>query len=85
MALKKAPYVNGIVEGLSEEEILSIQEKLQAIQAEFDPTDEQPTCDTFYLVVTYVKNHSSDTDFILINGDTAEHCLAYVKEESVVE
>lgn len=77
----EAPHTNGIVEGLAEEQILSIKEKLKAIQNEFSPSYEQPVCDTFYLVVEYTKAHDKEEGFIRVNGDTAEYCLAYEPAE----
>lgn len=74
MALSQPPKINGLME-LTEEEILSIKTKLVAIQIAFEPTDEQPTCDTFYLTATY----NSENDF-KINGDTMSYILGYVAE-----
>lgn len=75
MALKQPPHINGIDESLTEDRILVIQAYLQAIQTAFEPTDEQPVCDTFYVTSTYNKANVGKE----INGDTCEYCLAYVE------
>jgi hypothetical protein len=75
MALKKPPFVNGVME-LTAEQGTEIQVKLVAIRDAFDPTDEQPVCDTFYLTATY---NLENPDFP-INGDTCEFLLAEVGE-----
>jgi hypothetical protein len=79
MNFPQPPEVNGILE-LTEEQTLSIQEKLVTIQNEFQPSYDQPVCDTFYLVVTYTQKHEKDADFIRINGDTAQHVLSFSTE-----
>jgi hypothetical protein len=78
--LKQPPNVNGIMQ-LTEEQILAIQAKLQAIQSAFEPTDEQPVCDTFYITATYNRENVGSE----CNGDTVEYILAYVKEETPSE
>jgi hypothetical protein len=77
MALKKAPYVNGLMD-LTDDEKVEIKGKLQVIVAEFDPTDEQPVADTFYITATYNRENP---DFP-INGDT---CQALLQEVPVTE
>jgi hypothetical protein len=67
---KQPPFVNGIMT-LTDTEITDIQTALQAIQTAFVETDEQPVCDTFYLVSTYNKENTDSP----INGDTAEYVL----------
>jgi hypothetical protein len=71
MAIKQPPFVNGEMT-LTDTQVTDVKAKLQAIQAAFVPTDEQPVCDTFYLVSTYNK---ANADFP-INGDTADMLLA---------
>jgi len=71
MALKQPPEVNGIMD-LTTDEVLEIQAKLQIIVSSFEPTDERPVCDTFYMTATY--NNENE---IKINGDTATYCLYY--------
>ena len=70
MALKQPPFINGVME-LTEEQATDIQAKLVAIRDAFDPTDEQPVCDTFYLTSTY--NRANPT--MPINGDTCQMLL----------
>jgi hypothetical protein len=77
MALKQPPYVNGEMT-LTDEEVLEIQAKLIAIRDVFDPTDEQPVCDTFYLTSTYNRENPT----FPINGDT---CNALLTEQTVIE
>ncbi|MGP0689833.1 hypothetical protein ACW5UC_25125 [Priestia aryabhattai] len=74
------PHVNGIMD-LTEEEILIIKEDLIEIQDAFVPDDYVSYCDTQYLVSHYNDAHPD----MLINGDTANYCLQYVKEEPVAE
>jgi hypothetical protein len=71
MVLKKPPFVNGIIEGLTDTQITDFQTKLVAIRDAFVETDEQPVCDTFYLTSTYNRDN---VDFP-INGDTCEYVL----------
>ena len=71
MALKKPPFINGLMD-LTEEQATDIQAKLVVIRDAFDPTDEQPVCDTFYLTSTYNRENP---DFP-INGDTCNMLLA---------
>lgn len=80
MAKAVPPQVNGVMD-LTEEEILSIQAELVVIQEAFEPDDYVVYCDTQYLVSHYNDAHQD----LLINGDTAEYCLQYVKEETVEE
>jgi len=80
MAKAVPPQVNGIMD-LTEEEVLSIQAELIAIQDAFEPDDYVVYCDMQYLVSHYNDAHPE----LLINGDTAEYCLQYVKEEQPVE
>ena len=77
MALKQPPYVNGEMT-LTDEEVTEIQTKLIAIRDAFDPTDEQPVCDTFYLTATYNRENPT----FPINGDT---CNALLAEEVPTE
>jgi hypothetical protein len=77
MALKQPPFVNGEMT-LTDEQIVDIKAKLVAIRDAFDPTDEQPVCDTFYITATYNKEN---IDFP-INGDT---CNALLTEQPVIE
>jgi hypothetical protein len=77
MALKQPPFVNGEMT-LTDEQIVEIQAKLVAIRDAFDPTDEQPVCDTFYITATYNKENPT----FPINGDT---CNALLTEQPVIE
>jgi hypothetical protein len=70
MAIKQPPFVNGEMT-LTDTQVTDVKTKLQAIQAAFVPTDEQPVCDTFYITATYNKENQ---DFLL-NGDTVEAVL----------
>jgi hypothetical protein len=76
MALKQPPFVNGEME-LTEEEISEIKGKLEVIVSSFDPTDEQPVADTFYITATYNRENP---DFP-INGDTCQALLNPVEGE----
>jgi hypothetical protein len=71
MALKQPPFVNGLMT-LTDEQALDIQTKLVAIRDAFDPTDDQPVCDTFYLTSTYNRQNPT----FPINGDTCQMLLA---------
>jgi hypothetical protein len=57
---------------LTDEQVKTIKDQLLQIQTAFVPSDEQPVCDTFYLVSTYNKANQT----LPINGDTAEMLLA---------
>jgi hypothetical protein len=70
MALKQPPYINGTMT-LTDEQITDLQTKLVAIRDAFEPTDDVPICDTFYLTATYNREN---VDFP-INGDTCEYVL----------
>jgi hypothetical protein len=83
MAIKQPPYVNGIVTALMDNPVVctAVQGKLDEIRSAFDPTDEQSVCDTFYITATYNRtvagtNIDATNKYPLINGDTAEACLA---------
>lgn len=67
---KQPPHVGGVME-LTANEIATIKMKLQDIQTVFIETDDQPVCDTFYLVSTFNKLNAGNE----INGDTAEFIL----------
>lgn len=71
MAIKQPPFVNGIMT-LTDEQSTDIKTKLIAIRDAFEPTDEQPVCDTFYLVSMYNQAFTDEP----INGDTCEMLLA---------
>jgi hypothetical protein len=68
---KQPPYVNGEMV-LTDEQVKTIKDQLLQIQTGFVPSDEQPVCDTFYLVSSYNKENQD----LLINGDTAEMLLS---------
>lgn len=68
--LEQPPNVNGIM-SLTSAQKAAIKTKLKTIQTAFTPTDEQPVCDTFYLVSTYNKQNVGNE----INGDTTEFIL----------
>jgi hypothetical protein len=68
---KQPPYVNGEMV-LTDEQVKTIKDQLLQIQTAFVPSDEQPVCDTFYLVSSYNKENQD----LLINGDTAEMLLS---------
>lgn len=71
MALKQPPFVNGKMT-LTTEQATEIQGKLTVIRDAFDPTDDQPVCDTFYLTATYNRENPT----FPINGDTCQMLLA---------
>jgi hypothetical protein len=71
MALSQPPKINGNMT-LTDEQALDIQAKLVAIRDAFDPTDDQPVCDTFYLTSTYNRQNPT----FPINGDTCQMLLA---------
>lgn len=82
MLLKSPPNENGIME-LTEEEIISIKAKLQAIIDSFIPDDYQATITTQWLVAKYNEQNKGSE----INGDTAEYILAYqpIMEQPIEE
>lgn len=69
--MAQPPSVNGVMD-LTTAELSSILTKLQAIQSAFQPTDEVPVCDTFYLTATYNQQNPTAP----INGDTCEHVMS---------
>lgn len=83
MEFPQIPAGNGLVE-LTEEQTLAIQAKLQAIVNAFTPSFDEPTVTNQYIVGQYIKLHESDVDYISINGDTCQYCLAYGVETSEV-
>jgi hypothetical protein len=81
MALKQPPFVNGEMT-LTDAQIKDIHDKLVVIRDGFDPTDEQPVCDTFYITATYNRENPT----FPINGDTCEALLVEVAvEQPVIE
>jgi hypothetical protein len=68
---KLPPSVNGVAD-LTAAQIKTIYGKLIVIRDAFVETDEQPVCDTFYLVATYNKANKGNE----VNGDTAEYVLS---------
>jgi hypothetical protein len=79
MEFPQVPAGNGLVD-LTEEQTLLVQGKLQTIVSEFVPTFDEPNITTQYIVGEYIKRHEKDADFIRINGDTAQHVLAFSTE-----
>jgi hypothetical protein len=77
MALKQPPFINGEMT-LTDAQIKDIHDKLVTIRDGFDPTDEQPVCDTFYITATY----NCENPTFPINGDT---CEALLVEQPVIE
>jgi hypothetical protein len=77
MALKQPPFINGEMT-LTDAQIKDVKDKLVSIRDAFDPTDEQPVCDTFYITATYNKENPT----FPINGDT---CNALLTEETPTE
>lgn len=68
--LVNPPHSNGIMQ-LTEEERLSIKEKLQVIQSEFVPTNNEEVLSIHGLVSIYnIENIDNE-----INGDTAQSIL----------
>lgn len=67
---QQPPFANGVME-LTDTEKATIKSKLEAIQAAFEPTDEEPVLSTHGLVSRY---NQQNPDFP-INGDTAEFIL----------
>ena len=72
------PTVNGVQE-LTEAEILEIQTKLQTIETEFIPTEDEPILSLHGLVSRYNQANVGAE----INGDTAQFCLAYTTETQI--
>lgn len=68
--MAQPPNTSGVMT-LVEADRVAIRTKLETIRSGFVPTDEQPICDTFYLVSTYNKANVGEE----INGDTAEDLL----------
>ncbi len=60
---------------LTEAEFTTLAGELLTIRDGFVETDEQPVCDTFYIVSTYNKVHTDSP----INGDTCEYVLSNVE------
>ncbi|PLR84658.1 hypothetical protein CVD25_01085 [Bacillus canaveralius] len=67
---QQPPNTNGQMI-LTELETSDIKGKLQVIKDAFEPSDEQPAADTFYLTVAYNRANP----VFLINGDTVEMLL----------
>lgn len=65
---------------LTDEQAIDIKAKLIVIRDAFVETDEQPVCDTFYLVSTYNRENPDSP----INGDTAQAILAEEQPSSEV-
>jgi N12 class adenine-specific DNA methylase len=80
MATQEAPHTNGVME-LTEEEILIIRERLEAIKEAFVPDFYTEYPDTFYLVSTYNKTYPDE----VINGDTCSYVMSYRTEEEQEE
>jgi hypothetical protein len=75
MSIKQPPQIGGVMD-LTPEQETDLKAKLEAIVQAFEPTDEQPVCDTFYVTATYNR----DNEFKL-NGDTVEYLLQPQTEE----
>jgi hypothetical protein len=69
MSIKQPPQIGGVMD-LTPEQETDLKAKLEAIVQAFEPTDEQPVCDTFYIKATYNR----ENDFKL-NGDSVEWIL----------
>jgi hypothetical protein len=76
VALRDAPHTGGVME-LTEEEILVIRERLEAIKEAFVPDEYTSYADTFYLVATYNREYPDE----VINGDTCQYVMSYKTEE----
>ena len=63
------PTINGVMD-LTAEEQATIKLALQQIQTDFEPSEDAPICDVFYMVAAY--NRQND---LKINGDTATSLL----------
>jgi hypothetical protein len=76
------PYIDGTCSFTDNDTIcMAVQTKLNDIRTAFQPSADQQVVDTFYITATYnstVAGTKIDdtTTFPVINGDTAEHCLA---------
>lgn len=80
--LPQPPFTNGVVE-LSETKTTTLRKQLDAIIADFEPTEEYPVISTFYLVVAHTKKHGSQSTFTQLNGDTVEYLLSLVEETPI--
>jgi hypothetical protein len=72
--LPQPPHVNGVME-LSATKIETLRNQLDAIVAEFTPSEEYPVISTFYIVVKHTQKHGEQTTFTQLNGDTVEFLL----------
>lgn len=76
MAIKQPPYANGVMV-LTDEQIIDIKTKLDVIISAFEPSDEQPVIDTFYITSTFNKENPDAP----VNGDTVQFILTPVEEQ----
>jgi hypothetical protein len=74
MEFPQVPAGNGLVE-LTEEQVTAIKAKLKAIVEGFQPSFDEPTITTQYIVGQYIKLHEADEDYVPLNGDTAQAVL----------
>lgn len=73
--LPQPPNCNGVME-LSNTERETLRNQLDAIIADFAPSEEYPVISTFYLVVEHTRKHGAQTSFTQLNGDTVEFLLS---------
>lgn len=80
MINQNPPHTNGIME-LSNTDQDRLRNQLVNIRDSFVPTDDQPVCDTFYLVVEHTRKHGDQTTFTQLNGDTVDFLLGSVEND----
>lgn len=76
---KTAPFRAGLV-NLTDEEKSATKTELHVIADSFEPTDEQPICDTFYLTAAF--NRENFAEGRALNGDTVEYLLDWTPENA---
>jgi hypothetical protein len=77
---KKPPFTNGVMD-LTEEEILTVKERLQEVADNFVPDDYYEAVDISYLTVEYNRIYTEER----INGDTCEMCITYIPKQEEPE
>lgn len=80
------PNINGTCQFVDNDAIcMAVQSKLNDIRTAFQPSADQDVCNTFYITATYNRTVAgtaidATNNYPIINGDTAEHCLALFDE-----
>lgn len=75
----KPPFVNGMDEGLTKEEILYVQDELKKVAASLGVDGF-----TYDVLLGYCSMERWE-EGKWVNQDTAEYCFYYIEEENVVE